>query len=333
MAFWPAGKSLASLCRVAAAAALVIAPGLAPAYAVVGISGTMSNFDVFNETSTNVYGAELELEGVHSIDVTKTFPSHFNNMTTTEYSNGATFGTRITFTGYNFDPSGFIIPTVGQSTNGHYAVNLPGCEHFGFAVTTQPTATRFFWLGQTSQRIGTTPLSIPSPSWTYVPPAVPGGAPVVQAVVQVPQPEQPQPQIPDAIWMKVYETELDRPVDLLELLSGPGVVPQEAAEIETEWELLDGGMMSMAGAPVGNNKVSVIRRYEFFKYTGPYNADHEPTPASIKGSPPLASELGEFIAANMGAAILDVPEPSAWVLLFSGLGMLGWMARRRRWAG
>ena len=71
----------------------------------------MSNFDVFNETGGNVYGAELDLDGVHSTDITKTYPSHFNNMTMTDYTNGSTFGTKIVFTGYNF---GSIAKSVGE---------------------------------------------------------------------------------------------------------------------------------------------------------------------------------------------------------------------------
>jgi len=63
----------------------------------------MSNFDVFNETGTNVYGAEIDLEGVQANQVMKTYPSHFSSMTETEYNNGSTFGgTRLIFTGYNF---------------------------------------------------------------------------------------------------------------------------------------------------------------------------------------------------------------------------------------
>ena len=107
----------------------------------------MSNFDVFNETGVDVDGAELDLIGVHSSDVTKTYPSHFNSLTMSDYTNGTTFGTRMVFTEYNFTPAGYITPTLGQTTNGHDCVNLPGCEHFGFAVRAwKPTRTAYYWL-------------------------------------------------------------------------------------------------------------------------------------------------------------------------------------------
>jgi hypothetical protein len=293
------------------AGAVAIALFGAPAYALVGISGTMSNFDVFNDTTTNAYGAELEMDGFHSTEITKTYPSHFDSMAMTEYVNGTTFGTRLTFTGYNFLPIGYIEPTVGINTNGHYAVNLPGCEHFGFSVARQPSATRFFWLDQSLQRIGPTPMSIPTPVWAYYPPIIPGNLPVIQAVVQVPEPVEVQPLLPDSIWMKVYVTELARPVDLLELISGPdSVAPHDAAEIETEWELLEGGLMSMSHHKVGNKAQAVLRRYEYFKYTGPYKAeDHSPISSWTKIGDPPADELGHFIAANMVAAIIGELPP------------------------
>jgi hypothetical protein len=294
----------------------------------------MSNFDVFNETGVNVYGAEMDLEGVHSSEVTKTYPSHFNTMTATDYSNGTVFGTHLTFKEYNFDPSGYMIPRVGQSTNGHFAVNLPGCEHFGFSVVTQPTATRFFWLGQGYVQLGTAPLSIPNPTWTYVPPAQPGGQAVMQAVVVPPAPEVPEPQLPDSIWMKVYVTELERQVDLDELISGPSTVaPQDPVEIETEWVLLEGGTPEVDQAPVGNNAQSIIRRYEYFQYTGDYNAeDHAPLSQGLDpAGKPYDNELGDFIAANMVAVNLEaIPEPSSILVMLAGIGGLFGIASRRR---
>ncbi len=251
-----------------------------------------------------------------------TYPSHFDSKSIVEYSDGVNFGTRITFTGYNFDPQGFLSPTVGQNTNGHACVNVAGCEHFGFAVAQQPTATRFYWLDQNRQRISTLPMAIPNPTWSFLPPAKPGDPPVVRAEVQVPEPAEVVVQQPDSIWMKVFKTELERPVDLVELISGGGIVPEDEKETETEWELLEGGKMSDVEAEVGKDSQSVIRRYEYFKYSGPYDAEHEPTSAFLNGGldAPPADELGDFIAANMVAAILvDFELPSAD---FDGSGVL-----------
>jgi hypothetical protein len=279
-----------------------------------------------------VYGAKLELDGCHMADVTKTYPSHFTGMAETEYTSGSTFGTRITFTGYTFNPpDNFIISTIGITTNGHYAVNRQGCEHFGFAVATQPTATRFYWLDQGSHVV-TAPLSIPNATWTYVPPAVPGNAPVIQAVL-APVPPPPLVQYPDAVWVKTFVTEMSRQVDLNELISAPhgapdSVAPQLPSEVEAEWELLPGDTpLPEPDIQLAEADQSVVRRYEFYQYTGGYDELHLPT-STFTGGTPDPSELGQFIAANMVAANLAVPEPSTAVLLLAGLGMAGWMVRR-----
>ncbi|MEI8197288.1 MAG: PEP-CTERM sorting domain-containing protein [Phycisphaerae bacterium] len=312
--------------------ALAATPALA---AVVGIQGTMSNFDVFNETGSNVYGAELDLEGVHAANVMKTFPSHFSHITETEYNNGSVFGgTRVTFTGYNFGTTGYIIPTVGITTNGHYCVNLPGCEHFGFSVSAQPTATRFMWLNSASQTM-TAPLSIPMPTWSYAPAA--GAVPAMIKAVLAPPPPPPLVQYPDAVWVKTYVTEITAQADLNQLISydpanpdpsQPSVAPQLPSQVEAEWELLPGD------APLAEPDISpsdaaqaVIRRYEYYKYTGTYDEFHLPN-STFTGGTPLANELGQFMAANMVAANLvnDVPEPSSITLL--GVATIGLLARR-----
>ena len=331
------GKSRLSI-HCVGAGAIAIALAVTPAYAAVGIQGTMSNFDVFNETGNPVYGAELDLEGILSSEVTKTYPSHFSSMTATDYAGG----TRLLFTGYTFGlpaPDNYIIPTVGHSTNGHYAVNLPGCEHFGFSVAKQPTATKFYWLDKNSVTIGTTPLSIPTTTWTYAPPAVPGNPAVMQAVLAPIPPPAPL-QYQDAVWVKTYVTELSRPADLNELISydpsnidpnNPSVAPQLPSEVEAEWELLPGDApLPEPDIILAEADQSVIRRYEFYKYTGTYDEVHLPNYQFTGGPLPADAPLGDFIAANMVAVNLVVPEPSGLALILTGLGMSGWMVCRRR---
>jgi len=286
-------------------AALGLAMTVPPAAAT--LYGTMSNFDVYNETETEAHGAEIELEGIHREDLSRDFPSHFNNKTISEYTDGAVFGTRITYTDYNFNSLGYLAPTVGQSTNGHACVNTAGCEHFGFSTLgVQPTAAKYFWLDANGDRINNAPMQVPTPTWTYIPPAG-GGVPVLRAEVE---PVEVHPQQPDSVWMKVFKTELDRPVELAELMSANGIVPEDAAETETEWELLEGGKIDQAEDDVPEGKESVIRRYEFYEYTGQYDAEHEPISAFLDQdlAAPPEGELGQFISANMVAANLAAPD-------------------------
>lgn len=281
------------------------------------IYGTMSNFDTYNTTPEPSEGAEIELEGCHSSMVYNTFPAHYNHMTITDYVDGANFGTRIRFEDYNFNTpvtNGSLNPNPNPaSTNGHALVNTDGGEHFGFAANEQPTAMRFFWLNRTAagqyERIGNEPLAIPNPTWSFVP-ANGGGAPEVIAEVKVPEPAEFHALKPDSIWMKVYKTELNRPVELDELMSGddPGnIVPQDETEIESEWELLEGGKMKAHGGKLDDkDSKSIVRRYEFFAYTGAVDEENEPITAFLDQDllEPPAGELGHFIAANMVAANL-----------------------------
>jgi hypothetical protein len=128
--------------------------------------------------------------------------------------------------------------------------------------------------------------------------------------------------------MKVTVTERELHADLDDLLSG-GPLGDEL-EVETEWELLEGGL----AAPIEHDfepddaSRSVIRRYEYFQYLGGYfEPEHEPNSVWVGIGDPPASELGDFIAANMVAVNL-VPEPSTFAILFTAVVFLGVRLRR-----
>jgi len=333
----PRRSSPAAWLCLAAALGLVLARF--PAHAgVIGIQGTMSNFDVFNDTGQDVYGAELDLDGLTSAEVTKTYPCHFLNLSKTDYSGGV--GTKLIFTGYSFPPNpAFLTPAPSVfSTNGHYAVNVQGAEHFGFSTPSQATKSSFYWLDKNLNRISATPLSVPQTTWSYVP-AVGANPAVVQAVI-VPPPPPPAEMHGDAVWVKVFTTELASPADLNELISYdpnnldpkmPSVAPQLPSEVETEWELLSDDSVGDIQPPdmmIDNNQGAVVRRFEYYKYTGQYDEVHLPT-SSFTGGQPDPAELGDFMMANMVAANLQVPEPSSLLLFFPTLALLARTPRRR----
>lgn len=361
---------LAGLPGLATAVTLLIALGL-PSAQASSIFGTLSNFDIYNTTLEPCEGAEIELEGIHSSDVGGDFPAHFSSKSITEYLDASNnfAGTRIRYTGYNFAGApvpGSLLPNPNPtSTNGHELTYTAGGEHFGFWLSgAQPTATRFFWLndnGGNYERIGTLPETVPGPTWTYQPPANNGDPAVLQAVIQVPDPEDANVLRPDSTWMKIFKTKLntvpDNLQDLLEqLISGDpndpnyaDVIPQEEIETESEWELLEGGKKpkeKMHEDELGDEDKIVIRRYEFYKYIGPVNEDNEPISVWEDIGNPLdpgldvldndgnvifAAERGDFISANMVAAVLApvVPEPSTFLLGLTALGWLGFRRNRR----
>jgi hypothetical protein len=323
---------LANVGEIAAAIALLTAFGTTPALASP-ISGTLSNFDTYYDNtatpSIDAYGAEIELEDIHSSDVQTTYPSNYNSSLTTDISDlgNGHFGTRIRFDGYNFPgTSGFIAPNPNPpSTNGHACVGTAGCEHFGFSASVQPTAMRFFWLDQSGSRIGSTPLTIPNPTWTYVPPAA--GVPArIQAAVVVPEPVEVEAQLPDSLWMRIFVTETEVEVELDDLVSDGVLVPHEETETEIEWEFLAGGEMFELEADVPEAGKSIVRRYEYFKYTGPYSDEHEPTAPKWDGVGDFPPTAGAFIAANMVAVNFAIPEPSTVLLALTSICL--WCFRR-----
>ena len=91
---------------------LVLSLIMAPSVATAAVIGFLGNFDVINDTGQTAYGFEIELEGLHSSDITdvfggpgRGFPTgrgfdpatsveRYGAPTVTEYTNGAIFGTQ-----------------------------------------------------------------------------------------------------------------------------------------------------------------------------------------------------------------------------------------------
>jgi hypothetical protein len=354
---------------------LLASLALASATSNAAVYGILGNFDVVNDTNQTAHGFEIDLEGLHAADVTDVFggpgrgfpdgrgfdPStsveRYGAPTITEYANGAIFGTKVTYYG-NYASSiwdygtpstqqvgQFVTPGDNCWSGGGlgYGANTP-CDHFGVGTSANPTKTTYSWLfdngsGQLSNTNGV--VSLPTPNWQVLP-APAGQPPIVVAQIQAPAPlpDPNEPQWGDAIWVKVFTTELPDPVKLEDLVGGNPKVDQ--AVTETEWQLLQvdpgdpasGVLESGYGAPVGPNAASILRRYEFYKFGGQYDAvDHH---AILQGndSNPLGSDLGAYVGAqNAGVNLLNVaaaPEPSAYAMILAGLGMVGLVVVRRK---
>lgn len=236
----------------------------------VTLYGTLSNFDVINDTGQECHGFEIELDGLSAVDVVYTFGANPADPATPYQRYGDPKvvddpANQRVFVRYAsaYDPVSKWAATTPKAispypatfghqcwTGGDPAYPTSGCEHFGVALNGNPTNTVYRWLVEDPTTPGTlTPLgtnvNIPAPVWTVIPqppptPGLPAPPPIVIAVIEAPPGGVDQ--WGDAIWEKIFVTESSNelhPDDLVHLVLGDPVVPDpESAAPEIEWQLL-----------------------------------------------------------------------------------------------
>ena len=192
-----------------------------------------------------------------------------------------------------------------------------GCEHFGVRYNWPTSKVTYRWLVRSQVNVGSfvpydPPIQIASPVYYVQPPAVANAAPVVVAVIPALPP--PPARFGEPHWMKTYVRQLPRQVTLDELITeNPLVVPMDAAQIETNWELLQadppgdagrrrGRGLSQKGSTLDPTTRTVARRFETYAYTGRRDAlTNEALCGDLTCNAPSAGELGDFISAQMAA--------------------------------
>lgn len=321
-------------------ALLLLAMASLPATAQVTLYGTLSNFDVVNDTPGCVHGFEIEFHGVSSISSYYNW-NRYGAPQVTPFPGGGGVYVRW-MSPYDPASSKFttctpqaIKPTV---LTGHQCIigtplyQTSGCEHFGISVFGNATKTIYRWLVADAANpgkltAGNTQVAIPAPVWNVQPPAQPGGAPVVVARVDPPIPAPPAKRYGPAQWMKTYKTENVRHVNLDELVADNPVVPEDPAEVETEWEVIQTDLQmqgqNQKGKGVNSGNKSVIRRFEMYKYTGAYDPiTNEALCLDGTCDVPAPSELGDFIGAQNAAANLNVPATFPVTVTVAGSGQV-----------
>ncbi|QPK63604.1 VPLPA-CTERM sorting domain-containing protein [Methylomonas sp. LL1] len=332
--------------------------------------GTLGNFDVFNDSTTNsYYGFEIELEGLDPSSIAN-YNGNYYTFQNWHYGSGQVSGVNgNTIIRYYDGGVHATAPYTTPITNtgGHSCITIDGCEHFGLALNGNPTASRYYWLDQSGNRSTAVNL-IGAPIVNVVQPApqAPGNPQqpaVVQFVVEAPEaPEAPQSQkFSDAVWVKVMKTELDidHMADLDDLMANnPDKIADknDANAVEVEWRLLQRRLALDPDDPqnkldsgeqeAGVNAEQVLRTYQYFAFAGTYNEEHEATCTDVGTcEDDLADDANnidlyvgrligqQMIAANLNGPIefpAQVPVPGAVWLFGSALAGFIGISRRKR---
>ncbi|HKP12430.1 MAG TPA: hypothetical protein VJZ91_09985, partial [Blastocatellia bacterium] len=293
------------------------------------VYGSLSNFDVINNTGHEAHGFEIELEGLQPQDVYYTFSAQrYGSPVVVPYATGV----RVRWaSAYDNGAQQFMQTTVAHEANTPFAGSCyqwgadyaaSGCEHFGVTLRANAIKTTYRWLVADAQTQGTLaavdpPVAIPAPTYVVLPPARPAEPPALEAEIEAPEPAEAPELFGNAQWVKVFKTEVARAVTLDELMSDNVIVPRDQTQAEVSWEIVQAEPASNSN---GNRRRrqnqgslnfstrSVIRRYEIYQFTGAYDPiTHEALCADLTCSAPQDGELGEFIGAQMAAANVNVP--------------------------
>ncbi|MBI1320258.1 MAG: hypothetical protein GC168_15130 [Candidatus Hydrogenedens sp.] len=286
------------------AGALALTILSAPVYASQAY-GSLNNFDVVNDTGHECHGFEVEIEDVHSKDITYTYSyNHYGTPRIEEdLSDPAHPKVHVMYeskknadgswSSYTAIPSGPIDPT-----NGHMFTNPSinfGGEHFGVGYYGAPSAVRYYWLldDGAGNLVRGASLNILTPVFTYVAPPQVGVPAQVQAVVRVPEPvEVHVKEFGPASWVKVTTTQThnNNKVELDDLVSDDPDDPNdhnwkngEPDEVEVEWRLMQiefnqdnggaNGELENAAQELPDGDEIITVRYDFYEYAGPYDPE------------------------------------------------------------
>lgn len=266
--------------------------------------GSLNNFDTVNDTGKEAHGFEIELDDCRSTDITYTYDyNHYGAPQITEdtalpghprcvirwasrrHADGS-------WAAYTAIPAGPIAPTDGHLFTDP-TVNFGG-EHFGVGYRTPPSAVRYHWLvdNGSGQLVNGGDVQVATPVFTYAPAAAGIPAQVQAIIAPPPPPEVPVREFGTPVWVREIRTTShnNQAVKLRDLVSEDPDDPErrdwrngEPDEVEVEWQLLqtefskvDGGANGeLAAAPedLENGDEVVTRRYEFFTYLGPIDAE------------------------------------------------------------
>jgi hypothetical protein len=308
-----------------ALAALAVAPSAAQAQSAI-IYGSLSNFDISNDTGRVCHGFEIEFEGVAPSDVPGGFSANRYGMPRTL---ATPTGTKLRW------ESPFDVATGRWQTRTvpHAVPWFPGqcyqwvpgtyenggCEHYGSWTLGNPTKVTSRWLceddtlppGQLMPM--NPPTAVPYAQYYVQPPAQPNNPPQLVAEVEAPEPAEAPGQYGDAQWIRSYVMQLPRPLTVEELMAdNPDAVPMNVNQLEADYQVIQdeppaGGngnrRRKRNSGNIDPTTRAVVRRYETFAFTGSYDpVTHEAICLDLLCNAPDPTEIGELLSVQMTAA-------------------------------
>ena len=239
-----------------------------------------------------------------------------------------------------FNPGGFT--TQGESCwpgNVTWSKANP-CDHFGVATTGNVLSTRYSWVVQAEAGKPLVSELVAIPAVVYQAPApAPGQAaqPVVARIEAVEmEPDRIDRNWGTAVWVKTFTTiTKNHDIEWKLLQNRPKSQDDEEPDGEDADEAQEDALT------LDDNSKSFIRRYEFFEYTGGYDADKKNRAFCDNDSDSLKDPMafgavGNFLGRQIAGFNADpalaaaVPEPQTWAMFAAGLLALVGLRRRSR---
>lgn len=314
------------------------AAGAASAQSAI-IYGSLSNFDISNDTGHVCHGFEIKMDGVQVSQYSGSF-------TANRYGTPAVAPT----------PTGIAVtwkspqdPVTGAWQTRTLPHTVPwfsgqcyqwvagtyengGCEHFGTYTNVNPAKVTSRWLCEDSVQPSSLvavdpPTAVPYATYWVVPPVQPNNPPQLVAEIAAPEPAEAPSLYGDAQWTRVYVAELDRALTLDELMADNVVVPGDLAQLESDYQILQDEPASGGNGrrrrhrnqgSIAPTTRAVIRRIEVYAFTGQYDpVTHEALCADLLCNVPAPEEIGELLDVQMTAANV---QPDALLVTKTGNG-------------
>ncbi len=313
---------LTTAARAAGLAAVVAlcAPAQAQAQSAI-IYGSLSNFDISNDTGKVCHGFEIKLDGVSQSNYGGSFSSNrYGAPVVAPTPTGVTVTYKSAF-GSGGWATRTLQHTVPWFSGQCYQWSGPGiyedggCEHFGTYFTGNPTAVTSRWLCEddTDHSLLVAvdpPTATPFASYYVQQPQQEGNPPQLVVEVEAPEPAEAPDQYGDAQWIRTFVQQLDQPIQLDQLMAdNPAVVPMDPATLEADYQVIQdeppsGGngnrRRKRNSGNIDPTTKAIVRRIETWSFTGQYDpVTHEALCADLLCDAPAPDEIGELLAVQM----------------------------------